>query len=52
MDNANLVKRLKSALDLLGEINEGGESTMYANKASDEIDEVIKELELGIDDGK
>ncbi len=52
MDNANLAKRLKTALDLLGEISEGGESTMYANKVSDEIESVIKELELGIDDGK
>lgn len=53
MDNANLVKQLKEAVDILDQIGEDtGVSTIKIWCAEKRIKEVIKELELGIDDGK
>lgn len=53
MDNANLVKQLKEAVEILDEIGEDTEgSSIKIWCVEKRIKEVIKELELNIDDGK
>jgi len=52
IDNADLLKRLEEALDILDNINEGGESSGYAYQASTKVESVIDDLKLLIDDGR
>jgi CHAD domain-containing protein len=52
IDNADLIKRLKYALDALGAINDSNFTNNMVCKAEDKIESVIKDLELLTDDGK
>ena len=53
MDNANLVKQLKEAVEILAKIGENTEvSSIKIWCVEKRIKEVIKQLELHVDDGK